>query len=364
MLKLYRRVQPGIHPEVEIMAYLTEKAPTVAIPALLGTAEWVPPEGEPTALGLLMAFAPNQGDAWTYTRDHLQRAFQDSLHAPAAAAPAEAKDQGNLHHALYLEIAGQLGRRTAELHRALCPVEESDPAFRPEPIGERDLAAWREAIAGQAETVFASLRDWLAANPGTEGVPELVRTLLGLQPVLRKRVEALQIGRLRAVKTRYHGDLHLGQVLLRENDVVIIDFEGEPRRTMEERRRKHTALKDVAGILRSFDYAAAAAARTVAELPAIQVRDFEVFCTEWRQIAERKFLEQYRAVIAGCPVWPEDPLAAAELLEVLVLDKAVYEIGYELANRPAWLAIPVQAVIDLLTTRPGPAPGAPASGAS
>src|SRR6185312_7653100 len=137
-----------------------------------------------------------------------------------------------------------------------------------------------------------------------------------------------------AVKTRYHGDLHLGQVLVKQNDVVLIDFEGEPRRSLEERRSKHSALKDVAGVIRSFDYAAAAAGRTVAELPAVQLTDFQKFCAEWRILAEQKFLERYRETIDGCPVWPRDSEAAADLLNLLILDKAVYEIGYEIANRP------------------------------
>jgi maltose alpha-D-glucosyltransferase/alpha-amylase len=341
IFKLYRRVQPGVHPEIEIMAYLTAKAPQVAIPALLGTIEWAPAEGEPLAAGLLMAYVQNQGDAWTYTREHLQRSFQDTLHAPSA--------QGTGHHALYFEIAAQLGRRTAELHRALCDPNETDPAFRPEPITQADLAEWVREFGDQAEAVAKSLEAWLAENPAADkAVADLAREVIALLPDFRERLQRLTAERVGAAKSRYHGDLHLGQVLIKQNDVVIIDFEGEPRRSMAERRRKHTALKDVAGILRSFDYAAAAAARTVAELPAVQVEDFRKFCTDWRIQAESKFLDRYRDTIAGCPVWPSDAAAASDLLEVLILDKAFYEIGYELANRPNWLSIPLRAVVDLL----------------
>jgi len=170
IFKAYRRLQPGIHPEIEMMAYLTANAPTVAIPALLGTIHWRPAAGESIAVGLLMALVPNQGDAWGYTRDHLKRSFQDSLHAaPDEAVPLPSKDAisalglpavasakagttrsatsqpDNLHHAIYLEIAGQLGQRTAELHRALCPENETDEAFRPEPITAADLEDWRKA---------------------------------------------------------------------------------------------------------------------------------------------------------------------------------------------------------------------------
>ncbi len=362
ILKFYRRVQPGIHPEVEIMAYLTETAPGLAIPALYGTVEWCDADGTPTALGLLMAYVANQGDAWSYTREHLKRSFQDSMNTPPAPVPvAEAaagtKPTGNLHHALYLEIAGKLGQRTAALHRALCRPDETNPAFRPEPITNADLAAWREAIGAQAEATMIEVRNWITANPDADApTRELAHAFTQLRPAVAERLNRLTIGRRGAVKTRYHGDLHLGQVLLNQNDVLIIDFEGEPRHAMAERRRKHTALKDVAGILRSFDYAAAAAARTVAELPAVQVKDFEAFCDEWRGEAEAKFLSGYREAIAGCPTWPEDETAAQELLEVLILDKAIYEIGYELANRPGWLGIPLKAAVDLLTAPKAKAP--------
>jgi maltose alpha-D-glucosyltransferase/alpha-amylase len=201
----------------------------------------------------------------------------------------------------------------------------------------------------QADAAFRDLRAWALSAAATDAATvEQVRQLLELAPRLKERVERLTLDRLNAVKTRYHGDLHLGQVLIKQNDVVIIDFEGEPRRTMAERRRKSSALKDVAGIIRSFDYAAAAAGRTVAELPAVQLADFQKFCADWRELVVRKFLERYRATIGDCPVWPSDDAAATELLEFFVLDKALYEVGYELANRPNWIGIPVKALIDLL----------------
>jgi len=206
----------------------------------------------------------------------------------------------------------------------------------------------------QGVAAFRDLHAW-ASSPTTADAATVdqVRELLELAPRLEERAERLTLDRLDAVKTRYHGDLHLGQVLIKQNDVVIIDFEGEPRRTMAERRRKNSALKDVAGLIRSFDYAAAAAGRTVAELPAVQLEDFQKFCADWREQVIRHFLERYETTIADCPIWPKDPVAANELLEFFILDKALYEVGYELANRPNWLGIPVKALINLL--RP-PAP--------
>jgi maltose alpha-D-glucosyltransferase/alpha-amylase len=360
IFKAYRRLQGGVHPEVEMMAYLTAHAPEVAIPALLGTIHWRPPGSEPSAVGLLMARIPNQGDAWAYTREHLKRSFQDSLHAHpvdtatlTAKQTADGQGHGDLYHVIYLEIVGKLGQRTAELHRALCPETETDAAFQPEPITAGDLAEWRKAFMAQADASFRDLRSWsLSPAASDTATAEQVRQLLELAPRLKERADRITIDRLTAVKTRYHGDLHLGQVLIKQNDVVIIDFEGEPRRSMPERRRKSSALKDVAGIIRSFDYAAAAAGRTVAELPAVQLGDFQKFCADWRELVVRHFLQRYRKTIADCPVWPSDSSAALELLEFFVLDKALYEVGYELANRPNWLGIPVKALIDLLTAPP------------
>ncbi|MGH7997518.1 MAG: putative maltokinase, partial [Opitutaceae bacterium] len=351
VLKLYRRVEAGVHPEIEMMSYLNRSAPDAAVPNLLGTIEWTQPQGEPTALGLLMSYVANQGDLAAHTREHLKRSFQDSLHLspPPAAEPA---DSAALQHGLYLDIAGRLGLRLAEVHRALCRPEEADPAFRPEPLTDADVAHWRQEIAAKAEDRFGRLREWARAEPAADaGTTDLVRSLLEMQPVLLSRLETLDVKRLKMMKTRCHGDLHLGQVLLKQNDVVIVNFEGPADRPLEERRRKHTPLRDVAGILRSFDYAAATAARTVAELPAVQLRDFETFCAEWRIAAEGKFLERYRETMAGCPVWPENESAASELLDMLMLDKAIGEIGYELANRPAWLGHAVKEAVDLLSGR-------------
>jgi maltose alpha-D-glucosyltransferase/alpha-amylase len=367
IFKLYRRVQAGVHPEAEIMGYLTEKAPAVSVPALLGTVEWRRPGAEPTVLGLIMAFVQNQGDAWTYTCDHLKRSFQDSLtaHPPAApdgtaVAPKETAQPErslpeNSHHALYLAVVAQLGRRTAELHRAFDRDGETDPAFAPEPITADDLREWGEAIRSQADRAIADLQAWAAAHPSDHAdTLGLIGQLAALRPTLDQRLQRVTIDRIAAVKTRYHGDLHLGQVLINQSDVVIIDFEGEPRRPLADRRRKHSALKDVAGIIRSFDYAAASAARTVAELPAAELADFQKFCTDWQGEAVSAFLNRYRETIAGSAVWPRDPAGAADLLDLLILDKAFYEIGYELANRPTWIGLPLKAVVDLLSRSPSP----------
>jgi maltose alpha-D-glucosyltransferase/alpha-amylase len=198
------------------------------------------------------------------------------------------------------------------------------------------------------------LSKWVDANVDADPLTlDLVDRLLSSRDAIFRRVQAVDAERIDAVKTRYHGDLHLGQVLVAQNDVVIIDFEGEPQRSLEERRRKHTPLRDVAGILRSFDYAAAAAVRAAAQVPAFDVGGFERFCAEWRDFSVKSFMEQYREKVADCPIWPSHPGAAKALSELMIIEKAFYEIGYELANRPAWLSIPVRHMVDLIESPAG-----------
>ncbi|MEI9986210.1 MAG: hypothetical protein WDN69_25375 [Aliidongia sp.] len=153
--------------------------------------------------------------------------------------------------------------------------------------------------------------------------------------------------KIKAAKIRCHGDYHLGQVLAAQNGFAIIDFEGEPRRSLADRRHKQTPLKDVAGMLRSIDYAAAVALRTAADLPSLDRPSLAKFCADWRDRSVAAFFDGYRTAIDGAACWPTGP-AAGKLLDLMLMEKVLYEIGYELANRPAWLSIPVQGLLDLL----------------
>ena len=335
VLKLYRRLEDGIHPEIEMGRYLTDEAHYMGTPALLGTVERIGADGTVTALGTLAAYVPNQGDGWSFAQDHLRRVLYEQ---PAGEDGAEEDP-----HGFFLELMGRLGRETAELHLALSPDQIDDPAFAPEPIVETDLAAWHGAVQDQAEDVLARLERSQVLSP-----EPLVGQLLEAQTVLRERIAALAGLKLNAAKIRCHGDYHLGQVLAAQNGFAIIDFEGEPKRNLAERRRKHTPLRDVAGMLRSIDYAAAVALRTASDLPALDRPRFERLCIDWRERSVANFLDAYRTGIAGAACWPGER-AAPRLLELMLLDKVLYEIGYELANRPAWLSIPIQGLLDLLS---------------
>jgi maltose alpha-D-glucosyltransferase / alpha-amylase len=342
VLKLYRRLEEGIHPEIEMCRFLTEEAGYAGTPALLGTVERVDREGGAMALGVLTGYVANQGDAWSYAQDHLKRVFQERW--GGAGQPADAQIPQSDPHAYFLDLIGRLGSQTAELHRALCPGPATQAAFAPEPITPADLAGWRDAARTNAEDILARLATLQATAPDPAAT-----ALLDLGDKLLARIDAGKKIPIRAMKTRLHGDYHLGQVLVAQNDFAIIDFEGEPKRTMEDRRQKHTPLKDVAGMIRSIDYAAAAAFRAAADLPSVDNAALQAMCRDWRDRSTAAFMTAYRGTIDGAASWPQDIAGARALIDLMLIDKALYEVAYELAHRPAWLAIPIQGIVDLLT---------------
>ena len=342
VLKLYRRLEDGIHPEIEMCRFLTEEAGFSGTPPLLGTVERTDRAGGVTALGVLTGYVANQGDAWSYALDHLKRVFQERW--GGAGEPADAQIPVSDPHAYILDLMGRLGHQTAELHRALCPSGETEPGFAPEPITAEDLQQWRQETRTSAEAILGRLATQQATAPD----PVIAR-LLDLGDTLLARIDEARTAKIVALKTRLHGDYHLGQVLVAQNDFAIIDFEGEPKKSIEERRRKHTPLKDVAGMIRSIDYAAAAAVRAATDLPSVDSAALEAMCRDWRDRSITAFMSAYRSNIDGAACWPADAAGADALIELMLIDKALYEVGYELANRPAWLGIPIQGIVDLLT---------------
>jgi len=340
VLKFYRRLHRGIQPEVEMGHYLTEVAGFANSPAMLGAVEMVDRNGDTTAMAILHAMVRNQGDGWTHAGHYLERFLDEWLLLPAEESAARIDP-----HAVYLEQVRQLGRRTAELHRALCPAK-STPAFAPEPIAQKDLTAWTRRVRTEATAALAGLRSQRRTL-----APEAQRAadiLLARRSDLLKRIDSQLPARIKAVKTRHHGDYHLGQVLIAQNDFYIIDFEGEPRRSFAERRRKDSPLKDVAGMVRSFDYVAWVAADRVALNNPERRADLQQQALAWRDLAVDAFLSAYRETMGDCPAYPADETAARGLLALFTLEKLFYEIGYELANRPAWVGIPLAGAIDLL----------------
>jgi maltose alpha-D-glucosyltransferase/alpha-amylase len=334
LLKIYRRLRAGKQPDIEIARFLTEKTDFKNTPAFLGEATLTAGgSDEATTIAACFAFVPNQGDGWKAIVDALTREIQDRSFGETGEARAVPED-GTFPFPL--DLAATFGRRTAELHIALATPTD-DPAFGAKPVSHRDIAAWASDTRRQAKDAFRRL----ASGPRTPEIDELLKRRKAIE-ILIRRLGAIEP---KGTKSRIHGDFHLGQVLIAQMDVMIIDFEGEPRRTLAERRARSSPLRDVAGMLRSFDYAAFAAIDRVRALGTVRP-EVEAIAWRWRDVSSARFLAAYaasRGVDVGAIV--------DDLLKLFILQKALYEIGYESANRPTWLATPVQGVLALLDGR-------------
>ena len=353
-LKAYRQLRKGVNIEVEIGRFLTEVAAFPHTVPVLGTMEQVAPDGSRTALAVLQSVVQNQGDGWTNTIEYLDR-FLESYRL---AGPPTA--DGSSAHGGYLELARVLGKRTAELHLALA-TPSGDPAFEPEPITAEDQERW----ASQVQAEVGLTLDRLQAD--RRKLPEAIQTtideLLASRQQMLDSIDAFRKQPVSGARIRHHGDFHLGQVLLSNNDFVIIDFEGEPARTMEERRRKHSPLRDVAGMIRSVNYAARAA---LARLPWEGFTDheqLEAAALQWEAEAVAVFTEAY-ATAASHSVLFDDWADMQEVLKLFILEKTLYELRYELAHRPDWIGIPMGGLRALFPLRPIAAGDSSQSGAS
>jgi len=337
-LKGYRRLDPGANSEVEIGRHLTEVAPFAHIVPVAGSVDYVADDGRGATLALVQGYVLNQGNGWDFTLNYLDRFFED---ASTQTNPGwVAADQ----HGAYLALARTLGLRTGELHAALARTT-GDPAFDPQPMGNDDVAAWVQRVRAES----AEILDRLDRRRGT--LPEAIRgdaeRLLASRDALTARIAAHAGDRPAGAKTRLHGDYHLGQVLVVRNDFVITDFEGEPGRTTEQRREKVSPLKDVAGMLRSFDYAMHAALfNFLSERPDAR-QNLETAARQWRALTAQAFSDGYEeaAQQAGLASAGDQKHA---LVELFVLEKALYELRYEAENRPDWLRIPLAGLLDIV----------------
>jgi len=356
LLKLFRRVEAGPNPELEVGVFLTTVARFPATPPVLGALEYRPARGEPWSLALLQAFVKNEGDAWSHALSAVEAALgsaaaQDPALAPArapllalarSAPPAEAR-------ALvggFLDHAALLGRRTAELHLALAS-RDAPEAFRPEPFGEAD----RWALRDEATRLVGDGLRLLAARLGAlaPDVRPRAEALLGAREELARRIAAAVDRPIAGLRTRIHGDYHLGQVLFTGSDFVIIDFEGEPARPLAARRAKGSPLRDVAGMVRSLHYAAQ---QGLAALTAAGDRGGgpppDRAARAWYVWTAATYLRAYLETARRGRFLPEDEAALGALLDLHLLEKAVYELAYELNNRPAWVGLPLAGIADLL----------------
>jgi maltose alpha-D-glucosyltransferase/alpha-amylase len=328
-LKCYRRLRAGVNPEFEIGRFLTEMAHFPHCVPLAGAVEYVS-QKESFTVALLQGYVPNQGDGWGYTLAYLER-FLETAVAPGL-------DSKSIHGA-YLTLMQTLATRTGELHRAFA-IRSGDPAFEPEPLSAQDAEAWKAKVRAEAEETLALLQKNEKAQP-----------LLARRNELFALIEACAAPKGAGLKTRHHGDYHLGQVLIANNDFVIIDFEGEPSRPLAETRRKHSPLRDVAGMLRSFSYAKwSARDRYISGVTGGQASlaaDKDAALDAWEAEVRRAFLAAYAEATKSGGLYAsfED---VAGLLRLFELEKVLYELRYEINNRPNWVYVPLSGVLGML----------------
>ena len=332
VIKIIRRVQAGRHPQTEMTRYLTERGYANS-PALFGEIVRVNADGTPQTLLIAERFVQNQGDAWEWTLDRVRR----GIHAATFTADDEA---GREAIAAYQPFATVMGKRLAEMHAVLASPTD-DPAFMPERVEAGETKAWATAAGEEVDRALQTLQDFTAWQNDAEH--EVAKELVALRRPLGAKIRELAEAGVGTLRTRLHGDFHLGQILVAGDDAILIDFEGEPSKPLAERRAKSSPLRDVAGLLRSFDYAAATIAREPAPagLPTADRRD--ELLARFVAAASASFLEGYRKAAAAAEhKWVPNLQYAKALIELFLIEKAAYEIGYEAGNRPAWIGIPLR----------------------
>jgi maltose alpha-D-glucosyltransferase/alpha-amylase len=340
ILKLFRRLQAGQNPDIEIGRYLTERAHFDRVPAFMGCIEYRREPDEPAAVAMLQQLIANEGDGWTWTTEELERYYENCARTPLPQAAESARD----HVGAYLEAAAVLGRRTGELHLALASAPD-DPAFSPEPFEAREIEAMTAGMREEAAKAFDLLKGNLSVLP--DEILEMAGVALGKRRPIVERLSLNTQGRYFGNRIRTHGDYHLGQVLRTRNDFAIIDFEGEPARPLDQRRAKHTPLKDVAGMLRSFRYAANATLMTYTLRHPEDFESLAPWATLWERTVSAEFLAAYREVTKVSDILPTAEEDFRKLLDACLLEKATYELMYELNNRPTWVRIPLASILAL-----------------
>jgi maltose alpha-D-glucosyltransferase/alpha-amylase len=327
MLKIYRRLSPGIHPEAEMGRYLTEQG-FVNAPQLYGDVVRVADDGTPFTLAIAFSFVRHQGDAWSWILDQLKRALD-------AVGPSDANKETETDLLADLEtVIAAIGRRLGEMHAVLAR-DAGDPAFAPQRAKSSDTAEWSQKVEDRIAKAFdaiGKIKPWEREQDAARA-----KSLLNTRVALVAGVRQLARSGTGSLMTRVHGDFHLGQVLVATGDAYIIDFEGEPATSIAERRAKASPLRDVAGLLRSIDYAAATLTdrKGVGAMPVDEtVRD--KFIAQFRRRASAAFMRGY---------WETSCLKNDQtnraLLDLFLIEKAAYEVGYEAANRPNWIGVPI-----------------------
>ncbi len=361
VLKLFRRLEGGVNPELEVTRCLEEKTRFTHLPPLAGAIEYRNGRGpEPMTLGVLTGYVPNEGTAWAYTTDVLGRFFERVLTVPGPVPEDLLPDRplldlvehdvpGRAHEFLggFLAAAGLLGQRTGELHLALASVKD-DPAFAPEPFTALYQRSLYQSVRTQTRQAFELLRRRVGTLP--DEVRADAAAVLGHEQELLQRLRAIFERKITAQKTRCHGDYHLGQVLYTGKDFVILDLEGDPCRPLSDRRRKRSPLRDVASMLRSFHYATLAAARKGNIRPE-DVPTLRPWVRLWHLWVSVAFLKSYLAVVSRDSFLPRNHDELAVLLDYSLIKRLVNELRAELGNNPDRVRVPLYGLLQLFQGR-------------
>ena len=357
ILKLYRRINEGINPDLEISRHLTERTSFEHTPPYLGSLEYVAKGMPSCALGLIQGFVENTGDGWTYALDAVRKYYEyilskdGKLCVPSELASPlaeEAELPPCIHEFIdgyFLDMIALLGTRTAELHLALSSIKDNQD-FIPEPFSMLYQRSVYQSVQSQSRRILHLLAEKARKLPkGLRVMAEEIagseqRILNVVNPILKKKIGSLKI--------RIHGDYHLGQVLFTGNDFIIIDFEGEPIRPLSERRLKYSPFRDVASMIRSFHYAAYGGLFLKSTLRKGDIPYLQEWAEPWYRCVRHVFLRAYLKTAGDSQFVPKSREETAILLNTLLLNKAIYEIGYELDNRPEWLVIPMKGVQQII----------------
>jgi maltose alpha-D-glucosyltransferase/alpha-amylase len=361
IVKFIRRFEEGINPGVEVGRFLSERASFPHAPRSGGSVEYRPdaPGAAPTTVAVLEEFISNEDNGWSYVVDALTHGLEEALahrqEAELRLAPPRSLfgldrsdlEPGHLLVGAHLEWASLLGRRTAELHRALTS-DRRDPDFAPEPLTALDRQALYHGARSLTRKVFHEVRSLSVRSSSLEQV------LLRENEII-DRMRKLSMMSIEAERIRCHGDFHLGQVLWTGKDFVIIDFEGEPSRSLGQRRLKRPAVVDLAGMVRSFHYAGRTAALRLTRdlgtsMASVDGMTIDTWLTFWHRWISGTFLDSYLQAAAHPAYLPDDLAQLIELFDFFLLEKAIYELGYEANSRPDWVDIPARGILDILDT--------------
>ncbi|MBN1962683.1 MAG: maltose alpha-D-glucosyltransferase [Deltaproteobacteria bacterium] len=360
ILKLFRRSCVGRNPDLEISRFLTEECNFAHTPKVAGWIEYSDKNSKVRTLASLSEYIPNTRDAWSYAREEIKRYFERILPRcgimPAPVFKGSIIDLINYEPleiiyellGVFAQSAGLLGRRTAELHLALSANTENE-YFTPESYTAMYQRSVYQTMRNQMQQVIRQLKRNMMNL--TEPVHSMAYHLIASEKVILNRFDEFKTRKIKALRIRNHGDYHLGQVLYTGKDFYVIDFEGEPMKPLSERLRKHSPIRDVASMIRSFYYAAAVNMMEELEngaLTSVARGSIGAWAEVWAQYVTRAFLKSYVENAAGACFMPKDQTELLTLINVYIIEKALYEVSYELNNRPSWLRIPLSGIFSII----------------